>query len=199
VADHAAQEAALDWEPDLQFLRLDDDLGGLARSRRPALGLGGQQHPGVVVLGFFEDAPDRASLDDAPLVHDRDMVGHVAHDAEVVSDQQHRHAALALQAAQELQDLRLHRHVECRRRLVGDQQIRVVGQRHGDHDALALSARQLVRIALKPAFRIGDAHLGKQLDGAGAGGLIAHRLVQLENLADLPATVCSGFNDVMGS
>jgi hypothetical protein len=47
---------------------------------------------------------------------------------------------LALQVVQQLQDLRLHGHVECCGRLVGDQQLRPVGERHGDHDALPLPA-----------------------------------------------------------
>ena len=67
-----------------------------------------------------------------------------------------------------LQDLRLHRDVERGGRLVGDQQIGLVGERHRDHHALALAARQLVRIAREPACGIGDADLGQQLDDARA-------------------------------
>ena len=47
-------------------------------------------------------------------------VGHLAHDAQVMGDQQHGHAELALQVFQELQDLRLDGDVEGRRGLVGD-------------------------------------------------------------------------------
>ena len=49
-------------------------------------------------------------------------------------------AALALQFADQVQDLRLRRDVERRGRLVGDQQLRLEDQRHGDHRALALPA-----------------------------------------------------------
>ena len=63
----------------------------------------------------------------------------------IVRDQQHGHAALALQRLQQLEDLRLDGDVERGGRLVGDQQVRLVGQRHGDHDALALTAGKLVR------------------------------------------------------
>ena len=61
----------------------------------------------------------------------------------------------------QLQDLRLHRDVERRGRLVGDQQIGLVGERHGDHHALALAAGKLVRIAAEPALRLGNADLGR--------------------------------------
>ena len=84
-----------------------------------------------------------------------------------MGDEQHRHAALTLQLLQELQDLRLHGDVECRCRFVGDQQFRLVGERHGDHHALALAAGKLVRIAAAAAFfRLADADLVEQLQRA---------------------------------
>ncbi len=49
------------------------------------------------------------------------------------------------------------RDVEAGRRLVGDQQGGLAGDRHGDHDALAHAARQLVRIGRQPGLRIADA------------------------------------------
>ena len=51
-----------------------------------------------------------------------------------------------LQLGDQLQDLRLGGDVERGGRLVGDQQHGIEHQRHGDHDALALAARELVRI-----------------------------------------------------
>ena len=54
---------------------------------------------------------------------------------------------LLLQVAQQVDDLRLDRHVERRDRLVGDDELRVDGERARDADALALAARELVRVA----------------------------------------------------
>ena len=48
---------------------------------------------------------------------------------------------------EQLEDLRLHHHVERRRRLVGDQHLRVARQRHRDRRALAHAAGELVRVA----------------------------------------------------
>ena len=56
----------------------------------------------------------------------------------------------ACDVLEQLEDLRLHRDVERGGRLVGDQQVGLVGERHGDHDALALAAGELVRIAREP-------------------------------------------------
>ena len=47
---------------------------------------------------------------------------------------------------EDAQHLELHRHVERRGRLVGDQQVGLGDQHHGDHRALAHAARDLVRI-----------------------------------------------------
>ena len=90
-------------------------------------------------------------------MHDRDAVGDLGDDAHVVGDEQDADTALVGEVAEELQDLRLHGHVERRRRLVGDQELGIAGQRGRDHDALALAAGELVRIGLEAALRLGDA------------------------------------------
>jgi hypothetical protein len=46
-----------------------------------------------------EDVADAAGLDDAAGIHYRDARGHLGDDAEVVRDEQDRHAELALQRA----------------------------------------------------------------------------------------------------
>ena len=82
-------------------------------------------------------------------------------------------------------DLRLDGDVERGGRLVGDQQIGFVGERHGDHDALALAAGQLMRIAAEPALRVGNADLSEHLDRACARGGAGKPAVQEQNLANL--------------
>ena len=49
---------------------------------------------------------------------------------------------------QQVDDLRLDRHVERRDRLVGHDQLRVERERAGDADALPLAAGELVRVAV---------------------------------------------------
>jgi hypothetical protein len=106
-----------------------------------------------------KDVAGDAALNDLAVVHDAHPVGHLAHDAEIVRDQQHRHVELVLELEQQVEDLRLDGHVECRGRLVGDEQVRLVGERHGDHDALALPAGELVRECFQPFLGIADADL----------------------------------------
>ena len=74
----------------------------------------------------------------------------------------------ALELGEQLQDLRLHGDVERRRRLVGDEEVRLVRERHGDHHALALPAGELVRIGVEPALRVADADEREKLQRARA-------------------------------
>ena len=71
----------------------------------------------------------------------------MAHHAEIVRDEQHRQLQPVLQIEQQVDDLRLHRDVERRYRLVGDHQRRIERQRARDADALALAAAEGVRKA----------------------------------------------------
>ena len=102
--------------------------------------MGCDQRLCVGMLRIFQDVIDAAVFDDLSLLHHADAIRDLAHDAEVVGDEQHRHAEPALQLAQQLEDLRLYGDVERGGRLICDQQVRFVGERHGDHDALALAA-----------------------------------------------------------
>ena len=108
-------------------------------------------------------------------------------DAEVVRDQDHADVELLLHAVDQLDDLRLHGHVERRRRLVGDQHVGVVHERHRDHRALPHAARELVRVVAGAAPRVRDADLSEQLDGARARLPARHVRVRAHRLGDLVA------------
>ncbi len=92
------------------------------------------------MLRRVEDLVDRAALDGAAEIHDDDVVRHFGDDAHVVGDEDDGEATLLLQPAQEVEDLRLSGDVERRRRLVGDQDARLGGERHRYHHALAQTA-----------------------------------------------------------
>ena len=102
-----------------------------------------------------------------------------------MGDQQHRHAEALLQLPEQLQDLRLDGDVERGGRLVGDQQVRLVGERHRDHP-LALAAGQLMRIGIEALLGLLQAHQVQQFQGARARRGPAHAAMQHQGLADLP-------------
>ena len=69
----------------------------------------------------------------------------VPDDGEVVGDDQVGEPEPLLEVGEQVEHLRLHRHVERRHRLVGDQQVRLEREGARDADALALTAGELVR------------------------------------------------------
>ncbi len=90
-----------------------------ARSRRaPGSGSGIADSSACVYgcRGSANSASCRRDLDDAAEVHHRDARRDVLDDREVVRDEEVREAEAALQVLQQVDDLRLHRHVERRHR-----------------------------------------------------------------------------------
>ena len=77
-------------------------------------------------------------------------------------------------------------HVQRGGRLVGDQQIRVVGQRHGDHHPLALPAAKLVRIGPRLPLRVGETDVGEQIGNLLARAAPVDPLVGDQNFCHLP-------------
>ena len=65
-----------------------------------------------------------------------------------MGDQQDTGTVLLLELFHQVQDLGLDGHVQGGGGLVGDQELRVVAESHGDHDTLAHTAGQLVRVVL---------------------------------------------------
>ena len=83
-------------------------------------------------------------------LHHDDAVGDFGHDAEIMGDEQHAGAWCdSCISRTSLQNLRLRGDVERGGRLVCDQQRRIEYQRRGDHDTLALTAGELVRIGCR--------------------------------------------------
>ncbi|MCY1383570.1 hypothetical protein D9M69_717110 [compost metagenome] len=94
----------------------------------------------------LEHLVHRTALHHFAGIHHRHPVTERSHYPQVVGDKQNRQVLLPCQLAQQSDDLRLHGDVQRRGRLIGDQQFRPTGQRHGNHHSLQLTARHLVRV-----------------------------------------------------
>ena len=136
--------------------------------------------------GTCEHVLDGAVLDDPAVGHDTHPIRDLAHDREIMGDQQHGHAEALLQVLEQLQDLRLDGDIERGGRFVGDQQVGLVGERHGDHHALALAAGQLMGVGAQALLGLLQAHQVQQFESAGARLRLAHAPMQHQRLADLP-------------
>jgi len=121
-----------------------------------------------------EDLLDGPFFDDLAGVHHRHPVTRLRDDPQIVGDHQHGHPQFCLEIVDQLQNLRLDRHVECGRRLVGDQQLRSTRQGDGDQHALPHPAGELVGVVVDPFGRLRDADLREHLDHP-----VEHRLIRL--------------------
>ena len=115
------------------------------------VGDGRKQSERVRMNGIAEERLARRDLDDAAGAHHRDFVGDVVDDREVVRDEQVGEPELGLQVLQQVQDLRLDRHVEGGDGLVAKHEVRLQRERPRDADALPLPAGEAVRIAVEKA------------------------------------------------
>ncbi|MCY1295760.1 hypothetical protein D9M70_451170 [compost metagenome] len=142
---------------------------------------------GIGVLRSVEHLGGTAHLHQHALLHHRHAIRDLGHHAEVMGHEHHAHALLGLDAADQVQDLCLRGHVERGGRLVGDQQRRFERERHGDHHALALAARQAERIGMHQRGRIGQADELQQLEHAARTRLARIGVVHAHDLGDLVA------------
>ena len=118
-------------------------------------------------------------LDNAARVHDRNAIGERGHDGEIVRDPDHGRARARTERLRLGENLRLDGHVECRRRLVGNDEVGLVDEGDCDRYALAHAARKLVRVILEAALRRGNADFGER----GANPAARHSFIITEELA----------------
>ncbi len=115
--------------------------------RRPPRGMQRRRPTVYGCRGSRKTSSCGALLDEAAGVEDADALAHLRDDREVVADEEDARPELLAQRGDEVEHLRLDRRVEAGRRLVEDEERRVLRERHRDDDALLHTARELVRIA----------------------------------------------------
>ena len=111
--------------------------------------LGDRRHEGLGVgmSGPVVERLGRSDFDQLSQVHHGHPVTGMGDGGQIVGDEQIGQVELRLQFFQEVEDLRLDRHVERRDRLVADDELRMQHQRPGDRDPLPLAAAEGVRVA----------------------------------------------------
>ena len=144
-------------------LRVGNAEGGIRRQHGP------QQRFGIRVTRRIEKTVRVGFFHDAAEVHHRNSRCHVLDGGEVVADQHVGQPELRAQILHQVQDLRLHGHVQGRGRLVANDHFRAVDQGPGDRDPLALPAGELVRMLPQPPLGPRHAHLLEQPHRPGAG------------------------------
>ncbi len=115
-------------------------------------------------------------------IHHADPVGDMAHQMQSVADEQIGQSQPLFQILQQIDHLRLDRHIQGRYRLVRNDKPWMQRNRAGDRHALALSSRQRMRIARLPR-RI-EADLLQQIPHPGTPFGCAQAFMHHKRLAD---------------
>ena len=95
------------------------------------------------MTGIFKEIHRGSAFNNAPVVHDDYRLCHIGDDTQIMRDQQQCHFEFRLQVTDQIQYLRLDRHIESGCWLIGDQQGRTADQRHRNHGSLTQPSRQL--------------------------------------------------------
>ena len=120
-------------------------------------GDGGEEGFGVGMLWVADDLLGGADFDGVAFPHDHDAVADVFDDGEVVRDEKHGDAALALDVLEEVDDLGADGNVEGADGFVANEEARFDSEGAGDADALALAAAEFVGVTVDV--------FGKEADG----------------------------------
>src|SRR5436190_16685668 len=118
----------------------------LFNGARVRLWHGRQERFGVWMLWISEQRAFVRELNDFAEIHDRDAMTDVLDHGKIVRDKQVRELHLVLEIHQQIDDLRLYRHVECGYGLVAHNKLGPQRERPRDPQPLPLSAGKFVGV-----------------------------------------------------
>ena len=106
-----------------------------------------RRHEGLRIgmLRVFEHAGPWTHFDNPAQIHHTDIVADAFHDGHIVADEQKGQTQFGLQFHHQIQNLRLHRHIQRRNGFVCDDQLGVQGQSARNRHPLTLPPGQFVR------------------------------------------------------
>src|SRR5690554_7777812 len=101
------------------------------------------------MTGICEHFTCSSILNDPSLLHDQNVVAYLGSHPQVVGDEEYGHPELFLDVRQKFKHLCLNRHVQCRNGLICHEDVWFHSNCSGDGDSLPLTARKLMRIAVR--------------------------------------------------
>ena len=149
------------------------------------LGKRGQKALGVGMLGFTKNMVGLPLLRDDPGIHHVNTIGNRRDHSEIVGNIEERHVPFFLQFSKQAEDLGLDRHVQSRRRLIGNHEVGIACEGHGNHHALSLTAAELMGVILQALFRRRDAHIPQELDASVSKFLLINVFMNHNGLSNL--------------
>ena len=134
---------------------------------------------------IVENLVGKARLDHAPLPHHHDPVRQQTRDGEVVRHDDDGEAEFRNEAADQIEQARLHRNVETRRRLVHEDEARMRDEIASDLQTLAHAARESARRIVDPVGL--DLDAGQPIGSRRANAPVMPSADGHEPLADIAA------------
>ena len=105
------------------------------------------------MLRFIENLLVRTDFHNFSAIHDGNAVAQTGDDTQIMGNHDDGGTKLFLHFLNQLQYLRLDGHVQRRCRFIGNDQLRIAGQRHRDDDTLTHAAGEFMRVLIHPLFR----------------------------------------------
>jgi molybdopterin converting factor small subunit len=165
---------------------------------RLQIGHGMQQAARVRMSRGVKDFLFGTQLDDASGIHHGYAVGDLRDHRQIVGDEKHGKAELGTEVGEQSENLGLNRDIEGGGGLVRDEQLWVVHNRHGNHDALAHASGELVRIVAGATAGIRDGDVVHRVHGPLPRSLRRYGVVRQESLRDLVANAHDGIESGHG-
>ena len=123
-----------------------------------------KQCPSIRMARVVEDVVHRTVFYDFTRIHNRNSVRHICNNAQVVRDENNGKITFFLQSVDKFKDLCLNGNVECRRRLVANQDVGICRQCDCDNDTLTHTARKFKGILSITDTGFGNTYLFHQLN-----------------------------------
>src|SRR6478609_5050203 len=206
LADETEDLAATNLEPDLFCGRgrrvaeepaaaiLDFDLGGREKDLVARLvmdkatfrsGHGVYKCARVGMARSAEDVGRRRLLDQATALQNRDPVRDARHKRKIVGNVERGNARLPAQSREQFEDTRAGDDVECRGRLVEEDDVGLATKGSGNDNALLFPAGDLVRVAPHDRGRIVEIDVAKQIDSERVSAALLEAAVLDQGFRDL--------------
>ena len=120
-----------------------------------------------------------AQLHNLSRIHNCDTVCHIGNHPKIMGNKDNGQIPLCLQIIDQLQNLSLNGHIQCRGRLVADQNIRICRQRNGNNNSLTHAAGKFKGILIITFPGVGYTYFLHQLQSL----VFCHSLCDLHNHA----------------
>ena len=148
---------------------------------------GTHQGAGVSVPGSGKKRSCGSGFDNAAGIHNIHHIADLMDYREVVGDENNGNAKALLLVFDQVEDLLLDRDVQSRGGFIGNEELGLGDEGHGDHDALPHAAGEFVRILVHPAGGVRDAYFFQGGDAFLPSGFFVQSLMQAQRLYQLGA------------